>query len=111
MFACDGIGSTNSTNRAPSEVSGMQLSPIPGTLTLFNNFPSPDYGQLPNPAIALSDIIDNSWNNGNFYGGTASCFDANRHQGKMNIAFCDGHVETRNVLDTNLQNVFIVPPQ
>lgn len=33
-----------------------------------------------------------------------------RHQGKLNIAFCDGHVETRDVTTTDLQSVYQLTP-
>jgi prepilin-type processing-associated H-X9-DG protein/prepilin-type N-terminal cleavage/methylation domain-containing protein len=38
----------------------------------------------------------------------AACFDKIRHQGKINIAFCDGHVETRNLNYGDLQRVYLV---
>jgi prepilin-type processing-associated H-X9-DG protein len=42
--------------------------------------------------------------------GSASCFDLKRHQKKINVAFCDGHVETRDITTGDLQKIFLVPP-
>jgi prepilin-type processing-associated H-X9-DG protein len=39
-----------------------------------------------------------------------ACFDKKRHQGKMNIAFCDGHVESRNITTRDLSGVFLLAP-
>lgn len=37
-------------------------------------------------------------------------FDRQRHRGKMNIVFVDGHVETRTISQRDLSNVWILPP-
>jgi prepilin-type N-terminal cleavage/methylation domain-containing protein/prepilin-type processing-associated H-X9-DG protein len=120
MFACDGNADPGHGNNlrpdlttTGSAISDSSTSVIGlGTLTMFNNFPNISK-QLPPIPIALADIYDNAWdsNTGVFYGGSRYAFDTRRHQRKMNIAFCDGHVETRNAVDTDLRNVFLVAPQ
>jgi len=105
FFACDGLGDDGFLGRPDTK----SMSPTPpGTYTIFNRNPI----NTPNPvnggAITLSDIISPSLSNP--LGGTAMCFDAKRHQNKMNIAFCDGHVETRNVTASDLQSVFLIAP-
>jgi prepilin-type processing-associated H-X9-DG protein len=40
-----------------------------------------------------------------------SNFDFRRHKGKVNIAFADGHVETRSINTRDLANVWILPPK
>jgi prepilin-type processing-associated H-X9-DG protein/prepilin-type N-terminal cleavage/methylation domain-containing protein len=116
MFACDGVGDAGvSPNR--SAEAGTSISH--GTLTLYNNFP--DAGAtLPNsPAITLADIYNSKTVGQTLVGGTASCFDLKRHQGKINIAFCDGHVETKTLPGLapapsasggDLINVFLLAP-
>jgi prepilin-type processing-associated H-X9-DG protein/prepilin-type N-terminal cleavage/methylation domain-containing protein len=37
-------------------------------------------------------------------------FDVQRHQGKMNIGFFDGHVELRNVSVSDLSDVYLIAP-
>ncbi len=39
-----------------------------------------------------------------------TCFDLKRHNGMINIAFCDGHVEGRNINFKDLSKVFILAP-
>jgi prepilin-type N-terminal cleavage/methylation domain-containing protein/prepilin-type processing-associated H-X9-DG protein len=123
MFACDGLADSglnptrlelkgSSTGSFTSDSVGINIIGL-GTLTMFNYFPSTTYGILsPNPAITIGDVYSGRYNpnNGILCGGTSRCFDPKRHQSKMNIAFCDGHVETRNVTAGDLQNIFLVPP-
>lgn len=116
MFACDGVGDMGvSPNRSAEAASASGH----GMLTLYNNFPNVGV-TLPNgPAITLADIYNSKTSGGTLVGGTASCFDLKRHQGKINIAFCDGHVETRNLPGMpsasnasggDLQNVYLLAP-
>jgi prepilin-type processing-associated H-X9-DG protein/prepilin-type N-terminal cleavage/methylation domain-containing protein len=108
FFACDGLGDTG-VNPNRSIEYGSQ--PPGGTYTLYNNFPNyTTKNFLPTPAIALGDILATRKKGPTIWGGTAYCFDLPRHQGKLNIAFCDGHVETRNVSANDLSNVFLLPP-
>jgi prepilin-type processing-associated H-X9-DG protein/prepilin-type N-terminal cleavage/methylation domain-containing protein len=123
VFACDGNGDApNSPNNSTrfNEYFGyssygtmgaayLSLNASAGTMTLFNNFPDAgqQFGLVP---ITLGQLIQNAGYGGVQYGSPATDFDKKRHQGKMNIAFCDGHVETRNVTAGDLQNVFLVAP-
>jgi prepilin-type processing-associated H-X9-DG protein len=43
-------------------------------------------------------------------GGDGDSFDLIRHRGKINIAFCDGHVETRTINYNDLQKVYLLAP-
>jgi prepilin-type processing-associated H-X9-DG protein/prepilin-type N-terminal cleavage/methylation domain-containing protein len=103
FFACDGIGD-DGFSLVRAETKSLP-SPVPGLYTIYNSNPISSPNQLNGGVITLGDIISN-----NGLGGTAMCFDARRHQKKMNIAFCDGHVETRNVTANDLQGVFLLPP-
>jgi prepilin-type processing-associated H-X9-DG protein/prepilin-type N-terminal cleavage/methylation domain-containing protein len=82
-----------------------------GTLTLYNNFNPTGSNDFPGgPAVSLGQILDGDQYQGTNYGGSPNCFDSKRHQNRINIAFCDGHVETRTINDNDLRNVFLVPP-
>jgi prepilin-type processing-associated H-X9-DG protein len=63
------------------------------------------YNINPNPPVTLADAY---LENGN--AGDTENFDLIRHRGKINIAFCDGHVETRTISAADLQNVFLLAP-
>ncbi len=102
FFACDGIGDTGYTPARPETSS---LKSPPGTYSIYNSTPTDTPNQINGGVVTLGDIISNDG-----LGGTAMCFDTRRHQKKMNIAFCDGHVETRNVDSIDLHSVFVLPP-
>lgn len=40
----------------------------------------------------------------------ADNFDLNRHKGRINVAFADGHVETLYLTKENLDKVYLIPP-
>jgi prepilin-type N-terminal cleavage/methylation domain-containing protein/prepilin-type processing-associated H-X9-DG protein len=106
MFAADGIGDDGYTEFRLNENPFFGF----GMLTLYNNFPGPN-GNLPgSAAITLADIINQKQVSGNPVAGNPQCFDAKRHQKMINIAFCDGHVETRTINANDLQKVFLFPP-
>ncbi len=115
LFACDGLGDTGTTPNRSAEA-GFPMNY--GTLTLYNNFPNAGVTLTGGSAITLADLYHSKMSGGTLVGGTASCFDPKRHQGKINIAFCDGHVEARNLTVTSppnaggsdLQNVFLLAP-
>lgn len=41
---------------------------------------------------------------------STTSFDTRRHNGRMNILFLDGHVESRRINQNDLKDVFLVPP-
>ena len=105
FFACDGL-----PGPFAARPTGEFVVPI-GFLTLFNNFPNSN----PNmhvSSITLGDIISGAGYNGSGLplGSSPVNFDAVRHQKQMNIAFCDGHVELRNVTAAGLNNVYLMAP-
>lgn len=55
------------------------------------------------PPVTLADALAN-----NRIAGDTPNFDRSRHRGKMNILFCDGHAETRDINSSELQNVFLL---
>jgi prepilin-type processing-associated H-X9-DG protein/prepilin-type N-terminal cleavage/methylation domain-containing protein len=97
MFACEGLpGSTKS--RLSGTWQNLVGHPPPGVppqpwgmYTMWNN-------QL-NAPVTLSDVITHRFNplTNKLIAGDACSFDQIRHRGKMNIAFCDGHVELRDI--------------
>jgi prepilin-type processing-associated H-X9-DG protein/prepilin-type N-terminal cleavage/methylation domain-containing protein len=68
-----------------------------GFSTLFN--------KTPTGPITLADALS-----GDNLAGDPQNFDSMRHQGKMNIGFFDGHVETRYVSTHDLANVYLLAP-
>jgi len=102
MFAADGLGDTNT----PARIEQGQAT-TDGTYTLYNRFPVGNL-TIPNPAISLGDVLSARAYNFQPVAGTATCFDLKRHQKKINIAFCDGHVETRAINAGDLQMVFLI---
>jgi prepilin-type processing-associated H-X9-DG protein len=91
MFAADGLGGSTRANHGLNH--GL-ANPI---YTVYPNTPSP---------TTLADALLSA---GSFAGDTQN-FDKIRHQGKINIAFCDGHVETRSITAADLANIFISAP-
>jgi prepilin-type processing-associated H-X9-DG protein len=102
FFACDGIGDTGFS---PARLETKPIVPPVGLYTLYNATPMSTPNQPNGGAVTMGDILSN-----NGLGGTVTCFDTRRHQKKINIAFCDGHVETRALTVSDLQNVFVTPP-
>ena len=120
-FACDGNGDTGIGQSARMNESAninifgtmaadnMTLTPTVGTMTLYNNLPD-SAQQLSLFPVTLGQLLSNAGFAGDQYGSPSTDFDKKRHQGKMNIAFCDGHVETRNVNAGDLQSVSLIAP-
>ena len=92
MFAMDGLEEKKNTAEGDIPSLGMYTVYVKPTVHLV-------------PPIKLSDAYD-----ADIYAGDTSNFDKIRHQGKIEIAFCDGHVETRTINDGDLRTVYIVPP-
>jgi prepilin-type processing-associated H-X9-DG protein/prepilin-type N-terminal cleavage/methylation domain-containing protein len=106
MFAADGLGDNGNPSRVEEQGS---VIPARGTYTLFNYFPNGAV-TYPGGAITLADVLNGTTFNGTVVAGTPICFDTKRHQGRINIAFCDGHVETRTIQASDLQRIFLMPP-
>ncbi len=87
MFAADGVH-----GKLSGEVAGY------GMYTLFN-------ARSIAPVTMGDAFVGNSR-----VAGDPACFDTIRHQGKLNVAFCDGHVETRTISYNDLNTIFLLPP-
>jgi prepilin-type processing-associated H-X9-DG protein len=94
MFCADGVGGSTTANHA-----GNHGLPNP-IYTVYTNT-----GQGP---VTLADALNAPAQGGTC--GDSKNFDLLRHKGKMNIAFCDGHVEALNITTGDLAKVFILPP-
>jgi prepilin-type processing-associated H-X9-DG protein len=99
MFAADGLGGSTSTLRTASFAIFIRGLPM---LTVYNN--------VSNPPVTLADALTARTVNGVQLAGDPENFDLHRHRGKMNIAFCDGHVETRNITAADLNSVYLLAP-
>ena len=91
MFAADGVGGSLYSNRG-------SYSPGIPAVTVFNNDPN-----LP---ATLGDALAGRGQ----LAGDPENFDKIRHNGRINVAFCDGHVESRWITVPDLTNVYIVAP-
>jgi prepilin-type processing-associated H-X9-DG protein/prepilin-type N-terminal cleavage/methylation domain-containing protein len=97
MFAADGLAGPVTNYRIdPLPWPGAGSPPV-GMFTLYNNS-----GTAP---ITLGDAMQE-----NGKAGDSKNFDHIRHQGKINIAFCDGHIETRNLNVPDMSKVYILAP-
>jgi prepilin-type processing-associated H-X9-DG protein len=91
MFCADGLGDSSNATRSESGIStGLGLA------TVYNTYYAP---------ITLDSVLGNQKT---FAGPNSTVFDTKRHQGRINIAFCDGHVETRSINGSDLRSVFIL---
>ena len=63
------------------------------------------YNKVPTGPVTLADAYS-----GNANAGDPQNFDLVRHQGRINIGFFDGHVETRLINARDLANVYLLPP-
>jgi prepilin-type processing-associated H-X9-DG protein len=101
LFACDGLQGSTNRSEMPAVLGGSQW----GFLTVYN--------VATVPPVTLADAYLGTatlnGSGGNLAGDPAN-FDLKRHQGKINIAFCDGHVETRTISVGDLHNVFLMAP-
>lgn len=107
MFAADGLGGSLLTrlNGTYKEINGPPGSAAVSypNLTIWNNQPT--------APITLSDALAWRRNASNkLIAGDPDNFDQIRHHGKMNIAFCDGHVETRDIPAFTYSPTAGVPP-
>jgi prepilin-type processing-associated H-X9-DG protein/prepilin-type N-terminal cleavage/methylation domain-containing protein len=96
MFVADGLG---------------------GNIYNFNRFPYPTgepmatvYNSVASPPITLNDAYVGEGNPSTDKAGDSENFDIHRHNGKINIGFCDGHVETLSISPSDLSTVFLMAP-
>jgi prepilin-type processing-associated H-X9-DG protein/prepilin-type N-terminal cleavage/methylation domain-containing protein len=109
FFAADGLGGSLFTNHAG--MNGLER----GVYTLYNN-------TTQGPVTAADAFYAPSYGISSAKAGDAANFDLKRHNGKINVAFFDGHVEslslpasvpkvTPPVIPTcDLSRVYIIPP-
>jgi prepilin-type processing-associated H-X9-DG protein len=57
------------------------------------------------PPITMADAFTDDGK-----AGDPESFDLFRHRGKMNVGFCDGHVESRNITTADLSSIFLMAP-
>ena len=94
MFACDGLMGKVSESRIPWD-SGTGMS------TLYN------ISQY--PPVTMADAFKGDGNPGDKAGDHEN-FDLRRHAGKLNVGFCDGHVETRFITVKDLSKIYLLAP-
>jgi prepilin-type processing-associated H-X9-DG protein len=97
MFAADGLFGPPNPGGTPSRVDSFQNFYGVGMYTVFNNTNA--------APITMGDCYKE-----NGYAGDNSSLDKIRHQKKINIAFCDGHVETKNITFADLSKVYVLAP-
>jgi prepilin-type N-terminal cleavage/methylation domain-containing protein/prepilin-type processing-associated H-X9-DG protein len=90
MFVADGLGGSVYESRFPYPT-GSPMATV--------------YNIATNPPVTLADALT-----GDGLAGDPENFDLVRHHGKINIGFCDGHVETRNITANDLRTVFLLAP-
>jgi prepilin-type processing-associated H-X9-DG protein/prepilin-type N-terminal cleavage/methylation domain-containing protein len=135
MFAMDGFGGSARSRQTDNfKPIGVQPVGTPGppwpVYTVYNLQPQVGLHSAYYGPITLADALTRAIpaGSGSFVAGDANNFDQLRHKGKMNIAFCDGHVDVRTIpaftLDTtsgiatfqndptahNLMDVYIKAP-
>jgi prepilin-type N-terminal cleavage/methylation domain-containing protein/prepilin-type processing-associated H-X9-DG protein len=88
FFAADGLG--QSTSHYPGNNISIPL------ITIYNK-------QI-NRSATLADALAGT------FAGDPQCFDLIRHNGKMNIACFDGHVETRSINSKDLAHIWVIAP-
>jgi prepilin-type N-terminal cleavage/methylation domain-containing protein/prepilin-type processing-associated H-X9-DG protein len=63
------------------------------------------YNIASQPPVTMADALT-----GDGLAGDPENFDRVRDRGKINIGFCDGHVETRSITASDLSNVYLLAP-
>jgi prepilin-type processing-associated H-X9-DG protein/prepilin-type N-terminal cleavage/methylation domain-containing protein len=99
FFAADGLGGLATPVRQSSYDHPPANFPM---ATIYNN--------LAAAPLTLGDAISGRVYAGRIVVGDAVSFDTRRHSGKINIAFCDGHVETRTASYKDLRQVYVTAP-
>jgi prepilin-type processing-associated H-X9-DG protein len=68
------------------------------------------YNVATQPPVTLADAFNGEGNPQADKAGDHESFDIRRHNGKINVGFCDGHVELRNITVNDLSTVFLMAP-
>ena len=92
FFAADGIAGSTAANHGGHVISTL------GMYTVYNMTTA-------NP-VTLADAYASRTG----YAGDKQNFDLKRHNKRLNVAFCDGHVENRKIDAGGLSNIYIVAP-
>ncbi len=97
FFACDGLsGNINRGNAMPP----------PTTTADYLK-----YGTIYNTTTLVSATLGQAYSNKFGYVGSAAgdfnCFDLRRHQGRINVAYCDGHVASLNITYADLSKAYV----
>lgn len=95
LFAADGL---------PGAISAEQLGIA--TFTLYNLYKQPKPSQPAYMSISVGDALNGTANVAN----DPACFDKVRHRNMINVAFCDGHVESRYITYADLRTVWLLAP-
>jgi len=101
MFVADGLGGEAYNSQRFPYITGTPM------ILVYNAFYNGAIGIT--PPITLADAYAGDANPGDKAGDNSN-FDLFRHRGKINIGFCDGHVETRNITVKDLSSVFLLAP-
>jgi prepilin-type N-terminal cleavage/methylation domain-containing protein/prepilin-type processing-associated H-X9-DG protein len=91
MFVADGLGGGIYNWQRFPYITGQPMATV--------------YNIIPDPPVTLADALTDDGK-----AGDPENFDLRRHHGKINIGFCDGHVETRNITAGDLSGVFLLAP-
>ncbi len=95
MFVADGLmGNPNGSQ--------FQYPTGAGMATLYN--------MVPYPPITMADALNGGDDSPGSLAGDPENFDKVRHHGKINVGFCDGHVETLYITTSDLSRVFLLAP-
>jgi len=114
MFAMDGLGGSIRT-RNSGKLSGFgppppNMPPAPWPmLTIYNNQPQPAINGTYYGQITLADALTKRKVGSALLAGDPNSFDQVRHNGKLNIAFFDGHVELRALPNYTFNTTTEVP--
>jgi prepilin-type processing-associated H-X9-DG protein/prepilin-type N-terminal cleavage/methylation domain-containing protein len=100
MLVADGLGSVN---RQGAPLVGLILNLAMATV-YTTGAPDPATGRAP-AGVSLDHALA-----GDALAGNPQSFDRVRHQGMMNVGFCDGHAEARTVSAGGLSSIYIAPP-
>jgi prepilin-type processing-associated H-X9-DG protein/prepilin-type N-terminal cleavage/methylation domain-containing protein len=101
MFVCDGLmGDPMDGHFGPLSGGGSPGGQALATLYNTDGVAAP---------VTMADALVGDGNSNDKAGDSAN-FDMLRHRGKINIGYCDGHVETRDISVKSLTSVYLLAP-